>query len=159
MNEITKWTLLIHVGATLAMVGLIWFVQIVHYPLFDRVGEAQFQRYETDHQRLTSWVVIPLMLAELVTAIMLFFYRPPGVGAVTVTIGAVLVFSIWLITFSVQVPQHGSLAESFDAKVHARLVAGNWLRTVAWNGRGLLVLSMVAQTFSCLARDQIDAAG
>ncbi|MCK6525129.1 hypothetical protein L6R49_27300, partial [Myxococcota bacterium] len=30
--------LLIHAAATWFMVGLIWFVQIVHYPLFSAVG-------------------------------------------------------------------------------------------------------------------------
>ena len=81
MNEITKWTLLIQDAATLFMVGLIWFVQIVHYPLFSRVGEEAFQRYETDHQRLTTWVVGPPMLAEFATAILLVWCRPSGIGA------------------------------------------------------------------------------
>ena len=31
--------LLLHAAATLFMTGLIWFVQVVHYPLFARVGE------------------------------------------------------------------------------------------------------------------------
>ncbi len=34
--------LLGHVGATLFMVGLIWFVQVVHYPLFGHVGGEGF---------------------------------------------------------------------------------------------------------------------
>ena len=32
--------LLLNVASTLFMVGLIWFVQIVHYPLFDNVAKA-----------------------------------------------------------------------------------------------------------------------
>lgn len=35
--------LYLHAGATLFMTGLIWFVQVVHYPLFLRVGEGNFQ--------------------------------------------------------------------------------------------------------------------
>ena len=31
-----KYVLLVHLAATLVMVGVIWFVQIVHYPLFSR---------------------------------------------------------------------------------------------------------------------------
>ena len=34
--------LLTQVFATLFMVGLIWFVQIVHYPLYAKVGREQF---------------------------------------------------------------------------------------------------------------------
>ena len=32
----------IHLFATAGMVGLIWFVQVVHYPLFSRVGAVGF---------------------------------------------------------------------------------------------------------------------
>ena len=37
------WVLLAHVAATLYLVGLIWVVQGVHYPLFARVGPEQAQ--------------------------------------------------------------------------------------------------------------------
>ena len=46
------WTLVLvlHVAATMFMVGLIWLVQIVHYPLFAHVGADTFLAY---HQRHT----------------------------------------------------------------------------------------------------------
>ncbi|MGB7325881.1 MAG: hypothetical protein WBD31_13485 [Rubripirellula sp.] len=136
--------LLLQVASTLAMVGLIWFVQIVHYPLFSRVGQSELERYETDHQRLTTWVVMPLMLTEIVTAMLLIWYRPLGVDSAAIGLGIGLVVAIWLITFTVQVPQHAMLTASFDAETHRRLVAGNWLRTVLWTVRGALVLWMVS---------------
>ncbi len=37
--EARAWLLILHAGATLYMAGVIWFVQIVHYPLFSRVGQ------------------------------------------------------------------------------------------------------------------------
>ena len=73
MNSMTQWTLLLQVAATLCMVGLIWFVQIVHYPLLAQVGRDGFRRYEMDHQRLTTWVVAPLMLTELTTAFLMIW--------------------------------------------------------------------------------------
>ncbi|WP_146532508.1 hypothetical protein [Rubripirellula reticaptiva] len=136
-------TLLLQVASTLAMVGLIWFVQVVHYPLFSRVGQSEFKRYETDHQRLTTWVVMPLMLTEIATAVLLIWYRPMGVGSIAIWLGIGLVAAIWLITFTVQVPQHAILTASFDAETHRKLVTGNWLRTVLWTVRGVLVLWMV----------------
>ena len=56
------WLFLAHVAATLVMVGVIWFVQIVHYPLFSQVSEAAFNLYEAQHTRLTTYVVAPAML-------------------------------------------------------------------------------------------------
>lgn len=136
-------TLLIQVGATLAMFGLIWFVQIVHYPLFAEVGREDFTRYERDHQRLTTWVVAPLMLTELTTAVLLFWSRPAGIGSGVLWVGITLLAVIWLTTYSVQVPQHAALAEAFSEQLQRQLVAGNWIRTVAWSVRGVLVLWMV----------------
>ncbi|NIP85737.1 MAG: hypothetical protein GTO03_09310, partial [Planctomycetales bacterium] len=68
--------LLIQLATTLMMAGLIWFVQIVHYPLFAAVGEGEFPAFERKHQRLTTCVVAPLMLAELATAAGLVYWRP-----------------------------------------------------------------------------------
>lgn len=143
--QIGDWTLLLQVAATFSMVGLIWFVQIVHYPLMDRVGREEFCKYEMDHQRLTSWVVVPLMTGELLSAVLLLWYRPSGIDSIVAWVGIVLLGSIWLVTFCVQVPQHTSLVASYDAEVHRGLVKGNWYRTLAWTARGLLVLWMIAQ--------------
>lgn len=151
MNDITKLTLLLHVAATMAMVGLIWFVQIVHYPLFASVGREEFRRYEMDHQRLTTWVVAPLMLTEVTTAVLLFWWRPAEFGTMPVWLGLVLLVAIWLMTYTVQVPQHASLVLSYDPVVQRRLVLGNWYRTAAWTARGVLVLWMVNQVLGSIA--------
>ena len=145
MDPITILALLLHVATTFAMVGLIWFVQIVHYPLFSQVGRNEFHGYESRHQRLTTWVVAPLMLVELVTAIFLLWHPPVGVGSVAIWFGICLLGFIWLITFSVQVPQHAALAKAYQPETQRRLVTGNWFRTIAWSMRGMLVLWMVGQ--------------
>lgn len=144
MNE--EWargTLLAHIASTLFMVGLIWFVQIVHYPLFADVTEQHFSNYELRHNRLTTWVVAPPMLVELVTATMLFWFRPAGVSRWAVNSGFALVAVIWISTALLQVPCHDALVKGFQAFVHQRLVATNWIRTVAWSLRGCLVISMI----------------
>ena len=137
---------LIHLGATLALVGLIWTVQVVHYPLFSGVGAEGWAAYEAAHQSRITVVVAPLMLAELATAVGLVLARPAGVPAWAVIVGAALVGLIWASTAFVQVPLHNALSRGpFDGDAHARLVATNWLRTVAWTARGGLVLWMAAQ--------------
>ena len=50
MNDpIIRLLFLAHLGSSLYMVGLIWFVQVVHYPLFDSVGDREFPSYEQRH--------------------------------------------------------------------------------------------------------------
>ena len=140
--------LLSHVAATLFMVGLIWFVQIVHYPLFGSVGTKDFRAYAESHSRLTSWVVGPPMLLEASTAVLLLFVRPESVPATLAWIGAVLLAVVWLSTALLQVPRHTALGFGFDAEAHRFLVLSNWTRTIAWSLRGLIVLWMTARTMS-----------
>lgn len=130
---------LIHCSATAVMVGVIWFVQLVHYPLFDRVEPAKFPRFEADHQAGTFRIVFPAMAAELVTGIWLCAQRPAAVPAGAAWLGLGLIAVNWASTFFVQVPLHRRLAGGFDAAAARRLVTTNWLRTFAWSLRGLLL--------------------
>ena len=130
--------LLINVASTLYMVGLIWFVQLVHYPLFKGVGEEGFAEYQTKHQRWTTIAVGPAMLLEATTSILLVWYAPP-VNPALILLGVGLLFVIWVSTALLQVPCHAQLERGFDAKIHRQLVLTNWLRTVCWSLRGLLV--------------------
>lgn len=136
--------LLVQAFASLAMTGLIWCIQVVHYPLFAAVGRDGFTRYEADHARLITLVVGPLMLVELAAALWLAAVRPAGVPAWMAWTGLALVAAIWISTAAIQVPCHAKLAAGFDAEVHARLVASNWIRTAAWTARGVLALAMIA---------------
>ncbi len=145
MSQFATWALLIQLATTLAMVGLIWFVQVVHYPLFSRVGESEFKQYEVDHQRLTTLVVGPLMLLELASAAFLVWENPTAISSGIVWSGLLLLLSIWAVTYAVQVPQHMILTEAYDAAVQKKLVLGNWYRTIAWSARGGLLLFAVSQ--------------
>lgn len=139
----TALILLAHAAATLYMVGLIWFVQVVHYPLFSRVGADGFVPYAAAHGTLTTWVVGPPMLLELVTAGWLALHPPPGVGPEVAWGGLALVAALWLSTFFLQVPLHESLRTGFQPDVWRRLVATNLLRTALWTVRGGLGLFML----------------
>jgi len=132
--------LLAHAAVTLFMVGLIWFVQIVHYPLFALVGGAGFAHYERHHARRTTWVVAPPMIAELTTAAALAWSTP---GALA-WCGLALLAVIWASTALWQVPAHRRLEHGFDPRVHGRLVSTNWVRTAAWSARGVVALALLA---------------
>lgn len=135
----------VHAGATLFMAGLIWFVQVVHYPLFARVGPDAFQRYERGHQALTTRVVGPAMLVELVTALwLLFLPELAGVRALA-SIGLALLVVNWLSTAILQVPCHRRLEGGFDERAAARLTATNWLRTLCWSARGVIALLLLVE--------------
>ena len=143
-----KYILLAHLAATLFMVGVIWFVQVVHYPLFSRVGPEKFSLYSEAHSRLTTYVVGPPMLVEAATALLLVLRRPEGVPLAAALIGLALVVVVWLSTALLQVPRHTTLGSGFDRRAWSGLVLSNWVRTVAWSARGGLVLWMAARAIS-----------
>lgn len=143
MSEpLIRFLFMLHLASTLFMLGVIWFVQVVHYPLFAKTGADAFPAYEQAHATLTTWVVATPMLVEATTAGLLLWLRPEGLSNFQCVAGVVLVAVIWLATMRLQVPCHRLLTAAFDAKVHQRLVSTNWLRTTAWSLRGLLVLWM-----------------
>ena len=130
---------LVHAAATWFMTGLIWCIQVVHYPLFARVGAAGYRDYQMAHQGLITLIVGPAMLAEAAATALLLLTRR---DAVTIA-GAALLAVIWLSTAFLQVPAHNVLTAGFDADAHARLVNTNWIRTLAWSARGLLALYLL----------------
>lgn len=143
LEQVNQWILLLHAASSLFMVGLIWFVQIVHYPLLATVDANSFSTYEKRHMALISYVVIPPMLLEAATAIALFWFRPPIISIWLVGLTGTLLAIIWLSTFLLQVPCHDKLAQGFDPVIHRRLVLTNWIRTWGWTIRGILVLGMM----------------
>ena len=133
----------IHLVSTLFMAGLIVFIQIVHYPLMAMVGDSTWVAYERAHTVRTGWVVIPPMLAELLSALWIFAdpsnERVRGIAG----FGIVLLACIWLSTAICQAPAHRQLSLAYDDEVHLWLVRSNWIRTFAWLARVPIAVSLV----------------
>jgi hypothetical protein len=131
--------LLAQFTATALMTGIIWFVQIVHYPLFGRIPTDGFTRYEQAHTVRTGWVVAPLMILELATAAALPLLREPISSTPSYLAALGCLVLIWASTFLIQVPLHGILEKAPDPSAMGRLVMTNWIRTLLWSARlGLL---------------------
>ena len=130
--------LVVHAALTWALVGLILTIQLVHYPLFSRVGTG-YATYQQEHVRRITWLVAPLMLAELATGAALAFHPPPFMSAASARLGLALIALIWLSTALIQSPTHRRLAVGFDPAWHSWLVTTNWARTLLWMLRGMLV--------------------
>ena len=138
--EARAWLLIVHAAVTLYMAGVIWFVQIVHYPLFSRVGHPGFGEYEREHVRRTGRVVAGPMLAELASAVAVVW----DVRGPLAWIGLALVGVIWVSTWLWQVPAHRRLDAGFDAVAHRRLTRTNWVRAAAWTVRSVIALTLAA---------------
>ena len=133
----------VHLAATAGMMGLIWFVQLVHYPLFAAVGPDHFAAYESAHRKRTSWVVGPLMGVEGVSALVITVALRDEVGLVLPLVGLALLAAIHASTVLLQVPAHTRLATGYDAAVQHHLVRTNWVRTIGWSLRVVVASAML----------------
>lgn len=133
------------------MVGLMWTIHFVHYPLFSKVGDGNFVAYETAHvDRIGKLLLLP-WLTEGITLLGLLWIAIPGsrrqirVPAIVnaVSMGIVLAVSgFW------SAPAHGKLLEGFDPDVFGRLMNADLVRTIAWTVCGITALQIVQRLWS-----------
>ena len=129
-----------HAAATLFMVGMIWTVQILHYPLFAHVGTQRFVAYEQAHStRITAVIAVPWAIEGLTTLVLLLA-PPPGVPRWLTIVGAVVAAIPVVVTIASSIPAHRILGDGYDAEAHARLVGTNWLRTAGWTAHGVVAM-------------------
>lgn len=129
---------LIHFASCWAMIGIIWLVQIVHYPLYDKVGAQNFRSYEDAHVFRISFIVMPLMFIELISGGVILYDHWIDALFPAAALGMALLGIIWASTFLIQARLHLKLLDGFSEAVFRDLVRSNWLRTAAWTVRGFL---------------------
>lgn len=140
--------LLSQLSCSLFMSGLIWMVQVVHYPLFSEVGAESFPAYESKHCSSISLLVGPVMLVEMISAVVFVFLHPRQVSTTGAVICPLLLVAVWVSTWCFQIPHHDLLSHAYDVKSIKLLVDYNWIRTVLWTVRSIVLLAM---TYRCLA--------
>lgn len=134
---------LLDLASTLYLWGVIWTVQVVHYPLFARVGAEHWLEYHAAHTRLMTGVVLPAMVTEMGTSGLLALARPAWLSPGLLWAGFACAALTWVVTFFVSVPLHDTLSRGFNTQAVARLVATNWLRTLFWTAHAVILLAQV----------------
>lgn len=136
--------LVVSTCATWGMVGVIWMVQIVRYPMLVAYSAGVPGAAARDHAYRIGFVVGPLMAVEGVTALILLGWRPQGMGWMSAWSAAALLGLALLSTVLVQVPLHARLGQGHDPEAGARLLRTNWVRTIAWTARGVVLALALA---------------
>lgn len=137
--------LVLNLVATCVMVGVIWFVQLVHYPLLATIGVDRAPEIAVEHQRRTAWVVGLPMATEGITTLVLLVSRPTGASAWLAWLGAVILGVVLASTVLLSVPLHERMANNPDPSIGRRLVVTNWPRTIGWSARAVIAGVMLAQ--------------
>jgi hypothetical protein len=131
--------------------GTIWFCQRMAYPLFGKVGEADYVAFHKFYlSRIPLPVIIPGFLSFL-TPVAVLIWLPGTVsvwmGWVNVVCGAVGLY----VTVVLEIPRHGRLENGGkNERIIAELTSYNWPRTLSITVSAGLTLWMVIQAFMAL---------
>lgn len=124
--------------------GIFWLLEIVHYPLFRRIGPKDFNDYYSLHAKNEFFLVwIPPVIALLLGgALLLFPIWGLGKTQTGIGVGAIL-FSI-LMTAILILPQKKILSShGYSYPVIKKLVQVNWVPTISWTLTGLYWLFLL----------------
>jgi hypothetical protein len=136
--------LLVSAATASFMAGVIWVIQLVHYPLFAFADAARFATFHAEHSARITLIVGPAMLVELGASIALAGSARTTTERSVAFAGLALVALAWLTTAFASIPAHARLAGGFDAGAHRSLVATNVVRTVAWSAHAALNFALLA---------------
>src|SRR4028118_2381783 len=109
--DLAHWLLLLWTGIIFYVLGEIWVVQIVVYPLFAKVGEAEYVAY---HKFYSSRIPLPVILpgfASFLLPIGLVFFGPESVPLWMYLANVVCALVGLLVTVALEIPRHAKLEE------------------------------------------------
>lgn len=134
--------LLVNTVINLILVGLIWTIQLVHYPSFKFVDDSCFAEFEAFHIKRISILVMPLMLAELFISLISLKLETPWSYYSLLIVGL-----IWISTFFLSVPLHKKLKSRKNIETISKLVQTNWPRTILWTLKSIYLLSILWKSY------------
>lgn len=126
------------------VLGQIWLVQVVVYPLFAKVGGPDYVGYHRFYSRRIPLPVIVPGFASFLLPVALAFYGPDVPGWMTTANIASGIVGL-LVTVLMEIPRHARLERAGkNDKVIAELVRYNWPRTLSITVQAAVTMAMLA---------------
>lgn len=147
----SRTLLVIHLAATLFMVGLIWTIHYVHYPLFANVGESTYASFQAAHiERIGKLLFVPWLTEgiTLIGVLALAFLGGHRALRVLAVINGAAMAVVLVISGFWSAPAHAKLADGFDTSIHDQLMTVNLIRTLAWTVCGICAIWIVLSTWN-----------
>ena len=141
--------IVIHAAATMFMVGLIWTIHYVHYPLFAHVGESTYASFQAEHvERIGKLLFVPWLTEgiTLLGILALAFLGDRTALRVPAVINGAAMAVVLMISGFWSAPTHAKLADGFDKSLHDQLMTVNLIRTLAWTVCGVCAVWIVLST-------------
>jgi hypothetical protein len=129
-----------HAFSCFFMTGLIWLVQLIHYPSYKFIDTNKFVDYQKFHTTTITFIVGPIMIIEVFTGMAIMFDQKINLIS-SINFGG-LIF-IWLATAFFSVPLHGKISDGYNQNAVRSLILTNWIRTVLWTVRSGLIIYFI----------------
>lgn len=134
---------LTHFVCSILMTGIVWVIQKVQYPSFKYIPKEEFLSFHKFHSFHITWIVAPIMIVELVTAILLVYENYYSEIFIKFLIILLINLILWIATFFLSVPCHNELSKNKSDESIARLVRANWIRTFFWTIKSIFLIVLI----------------
>lgn len=145
--ELPQLVLLLWSALVFWVLGQIWLVQIVIYPLFAKVGEAEYVAYHRFYsRRIPLPIIIPGFASFLLPAALAYFGPavPGWMSAANIATG----IAGLLVTVLLEIPRHNRLEKGGkNGTTIAELIRYNWPRTASITAQAVVTLLMLIHVF------------
>ncbi len=131
--------IVLHIVSTSIMVGVIWVMQLLHYPALLYVKNETFRQFQNFHMTKISIIVVPIMLIELVSGFIIYLQ---GERSFEFLASFVLMIILWIMTGLIFTKFHSKLRKSKDIRIINKMIFLNWYRTLFWSMRLIIIFLM-----------------
>ena len=125
------------------LVSLVFMTQFITYPTFLHIDKDKFSEYHRKYVNNISFIVAPVMLIELLTLSLIAYFS----SEFLIIKSLILLLVIWLTTFFIMIPSHNRISKSFNKKEIISLTNYNWVRTILWSFKLLLIIFLYFEKF------------
>tara|TARA_S200000501_G_scaffold237459_1_gene222593 strand:- start:197 stop:556 length:360 start_codon:yes stop_codon:yes gene_type:complete len=117
--------------------------QFITYPTFLDIDKDKFSEYHQKYVNKISFIVAPVMLIELLTLFIIAYLSSDFLIVKTL----ILLLVIWMTTFFIMIPSHNRISKSFNKKEIINLINYNWVRTILWSFKLLVIIFLYYEKF------------
>ena len=125
------------------LVSLVFMTQFITYPTFLNIDIDKFSDYHRKYVNNISFIVAPVMLIELLTLSLIAYFS----SEFLIIKSLILLLVIWLTTFFIMIPSHNRISKSYNKKEIISLINYNWVRTILWSFKLLLIIFLYFEKF------------
>lgn len=125
------------------LVSLVFMTQFITYPTLLNIDKDKFSDYHRKYVNNISFIVAPVMLIELLTLFLIAYFSKDFL----IIKSLILLLVIWLTTFFIMIPSHNRISKSFNIKEIKSLINYNWIRTILWSFKLLVIIFLYYEKF------------